>query len=167
MALFAPGPLAAADLNAINGYVEKTADQSVTSSITLVNDTHLSYAISGAGTFIFELFLFAVASADPGGGVRYGFTFPAGTMHYGINVPISSLASGTSGSGDWAATLSATSGVAAGVGGTSTSTTLHRVAGRFAATASGTLQFQWAQASSSANTTTLKAGSFMRVQRVA
>jgi hypothetical protein len=168
MALFTAGNvLTAAQLNALNSYKEKVADQSVTNSTVLVNDLHLSYAIPVVGTYIFDLFLYGVSAANAAGGFRYGFTFPTGTLHYGINVPISTLPSGTSGSGDWAGLLSQASGVAGGIGGLSTNATQHHIHGRFAATATGTLQFQWAQAAANAAASTLKTGSHMLVRQVA
>lgn len=167
MTLFTAGQvLTAAQLNNLGNYVEKSADQSVTSSTTLVNDSQLAVSLPVTGTYLVDVWLYGVSAANAAGGIRYGFSFPTGTLHYGTIVPIASLASGTSGSGDWATQLSATSGVAAGVGGLSTSTTMHYLHGRLSVTATGTLQFMWAQASSNTNASTVKAGSHMLVRRV-
>jgi hypothetical protein len=160
-------PLSAAQLNALGLYAEKTADQSVTSSTVLVNDTHLAVTIPTTGTYLVDVWLYGVSAANNAGHARVGFSFPTGTLHYGINGPISGLASGTSGSGDWSAAVPATSGAAAGVFGLSTNAVMEYIHGRFTATATGTFQFMWAQSVSNANASTLKAGSHMLLRQVA
>jgi hypothetical protein len=168
VALFTTGQVVtAAQLNALNGYAVKTADQSVTSSTTLVNDTHLSYAIAATGTYVFDLCLFGVSAANAAGDIAVGFTFPTGTLHVGAHSLDGSLASGATGTFGAGALLSATSGVSTIIMGLSTTTTLMLLRGIFVATATGTLCLQWAQASSNASASTLKAGSHMLVRQVA
>lgn len=166
MALFTAGqPLAAAQLNAINGYVSKTADQSVTSSITPVNDTHLSYAIPATGTYLVDCYLWGLA-AGTAGDIRLGFSFPTGTMHaqsYGLDLS----ATADTGTAATRAALSITSGAAAFTHGLSTTTVGIWFHGILTATATGTLRLVWAQAVSDANASTLKAGSHMIIKQVA
>lgn len=167
MALFTAGQVVtAAQLNAINGYVLKTADQSVTSSTVLVNDTHLSYTIPAAGTYIVDLWLFASSGANAAGDLLFGFTFPAGTFYAftdGLDIGLASAANGTV----QMAGVAATSGAAIQAFGLSTSVTAALIHAVFIATAAGTLRFQWAQNASNASASTVKAGSHMLVRQVA
>lgn len=169
MAFFTAGTaLTAAKLNAINGYVIKTADQSVTSSTTLVNDTHLSFAIPASGTYIVDAWLYGVSAANAAGDLAVGFSFPAGTFHAGgAGGPDINLASNSIEPGEWLAALSVASGTGVVAFGLSTTVTQSHVHGILIATAAGTLQLMWAQYGSNASASTLKAGSHMRVDQVA
>lgn len=148
-------------------YVTKGSDESVTSSTTLQNDDALAYTVAAAGTYAFEINLAVTSAADAAGDVRIGFTFPTGTMHFFGIGPDVSLASGNIGTGHFGTALSATSGTTALAFGASTTAAAIRVYGQLIATATGTLQLQWAQQSSSGSATTVKAGSFMIVRQVA
>lgn len=154
------------DLNALNGSVRKTADESVTSSATLQNDNELAIAIPAAGTYEIDVHLFVTSAANAAGDLRVGATFPAGTMTMAADGLDNSLASGAAGTMTrFAAAI--TSGVDPGVAlGASTTMTYAHIKFLFVATASGTFQFQWAQGASNANATTVKANSFLTmVQR--
>lgn len=155
-----------ADLQAINGFVRKTADESVTSSATLQNDNELSIPIPAAGTYEIEVSLLVTSAANAAGDIRVGATFPAGTMVMAVDGLDNSLASGTAGTGTrFAATI--TSGVDPGVAlGASTAMTYAHVKFLFVATASGTFQFQWAQGASNANATTVKTNSYLTMKQV-
>jgi hypothetical protein len=167
VALFTAGqPLTAAQLNAINGFVSKTADQSVTSSTTLTNDTHLSFAIPAAGTYLADLYLYVTSAANAAGSIKLGFSFPAGTLHFASDGG-TGMATGTSGSGEWAAALSATSGTTVLNYSVNTGAMYINTHAILTATASGTLRLMWAQIASNVNATTVKAGSHMRVTQVA
>lgn len=155
------------NLNALNGFVRKTADESVTSSATLQNDNHLTLSIPAAGTYIIDLRLFASSAANAAGDLQVGFTFPAGTMHVGYGVLANTLASGSSGTAEFGASLSVASGAAAAGIGLSTTVTHQIINAIFIATASGTLQVQWAQLASNASASTVKAGSYMTMRQVA
>lgn len=155
------------NLNALNGYVRKTADESVTSSTTLQNDDHLLYTIGATGTYVFDLYLLATSAANAAGDLGVGFTFPTGTMYLGGIGPDTGLASGTVQTGQWGANNAYTTGALFNVYGLSTSTLDIRLHGLFVATATGTLQFQWAQQASNANASTVKAGSHLVVKQTA
>lgn len=157
----------AAKMNSLVGYVLKTADESVTSSATLQNDDHLLYTIPGAGTYIIDVWLFVTSAANAAGDLQFGFTFPTGTMHVGVHGLDITLASGANGTSIAQGSLSAASGATVSNVGASTSTTMAHVHGILVATASGTLQFQWAQSASNVNATTVKAGSHLLVKQVA
>jgi hypothetical protein len=168
MALFTAGnTLTAAQLNALNGYVTKTADQSVTSSTTLVNDTHLLYTIAATGTYVFDVCLIGVSAANAAGDLMTGFTFPTGTMWLSGVGPDPSLASGNAVIGQFGANDAYLSGANFNAYGLSTSKTTINIHGVLTATATGTLRLQWAQQASSASASTLKSGSHMLVRQVA
>lgn len=155
------------DLTALNGFVRKTADESVTSSTTLQNDDHLSIAIPGAGSYEIVLNLIVTSGANAAGDMRVGATFPTGTMTMFVNALDVSLASGSSGTAERRA-LAITSGVDPVVGiGASTTTAEAVVKFLFVATASGTFQFQWAQSASNVNATTVKANSYLTMKQMA
>jgi hypothetical protein len=166
--LFTAGqPLTAAQLNGINGYVLKTADQSVTSSATLVDDTHLNYSITATGTYIVDIYLYAASAANAAGDLGIGFTFPTGTFHVGVAAVDDTVASGNQGPLKGEGRTSATSGSLMTVVGLSTNTLQVHVHGILIATATGTLRLQWAQEVSNASASTVKAGSHMLVRQVA
>lgn len=151
-------------------YVAKAADQSVTSSAVLANDTHLSIAIPAAGTYLFDVWLMALSAADAAGDLNVAFSFPTGTCDWQGIGPHNSLATGSNVVGEWIARNAATSGVTATPYGLSANGGIPlgiRLHGRLVATASGTLRLMWAQQTSNANASTLKAGSHMTVQQVA
>lgn len=155
------------NLNAINGFVRKTADESVTSNAVQQNDDHLLYTIGATGTYLVDVFLYATSAANAAGDIRVGFSFPTGTMHFSALGADDTLASGSAQIGQWASILSATSGTSFLAMGLSTSTLGIQVHGILIATATGTLQFQWAQFGSNANASTVKSGSHMLVRQVA
>ncbi len=154
------------NFEAINGFVRKTADESVTSSAVLQNDDHLFYSIAATGTYVIDLNLIATSAANAAGDLSVAFTFPTGTFYafgHGLDTSLASSSIGTINAGGGVVT----SGTAIALYGLSTSVTFINIKGLFIATATGTLQFQWAQQASNANASTLKTGSFMTVKQVA
>lgn len=156
-----------ADILALNGFVRKTADESVTSSTVPQNDNELLIAIPAAGTFLIEVTLMVTSAANAAGDFRIAATFPTGTMYMFTNGADSTLASASAGPSEHRA-QAITSGVdpALAFGASTTGTT---IAAKFllVATASGTFTLQWAQAASNANATTVRAGSFLTMKQVA
>lgn len=170
---WASGPRTAAEFNrevrdnflALNGFVYKTADESVNLSTTLQNDNHLAYAVV-AGSYVIDMRLMATSAANAAGDLSIGFTFPTATfygMAYGAD---SALASGSVQDGQWGANT-LTTGVVFQNFGLSTAMLGIHFHGLLICTAAGTLQLQWAQQASNANNSTLKAGSYMTVKQVA
>ena len=155
------------NLNAINGFVRKTADESVTSSAVLQNDDHLLYTISAAGTYVFDVILVGTSAANAAGDIAVGFTFPTGTLHLIGQGPDIGLASGNVQTGQWGAGLSIASGATFNGYGLSTNNVGIWLHGILIATATGTLQLQWAQNTSNASASTVKSGSHMVVKQVA
>lgn len=155
------------NLEALNGFVLKAADESVTSSAALQDDNHLLFTIPQAGTYIVDAWLWATSAANAAGDLAVGFSFPSGTMHIHGQGTDATLASGTAGPGQWLTALSATSGVSNVPFGLSTGNVGIHIVGILIASASGTLQLRWAQTVSNVNASTVKAGSFMTVRQVA
>lgn len=155
------------NLEALNGYVQKTADEPITSSTTLQNDNELLKTIPQAGTYVFDLYVFAASAANAAGDISMGFSFPTGTLHFSARGLDVALPSGTTADADTRANLSATSGTTSTNRGLSTADNMIWIHGVLIATASGTLQFMWAQATSSASASTVKSGSHMTIKQVA
>lgn len=154
------------NFEALNGYVRKSVDESVTSSAALQNDDHLSFAIPQAGSYVFELYLDVVSAANAAGDIKVGFAFPSGTLRFSGQGPDVGLAAGAVQTGQWFTHLSATSGVSNINFGCSTTTVTVQIHGLLIATAAGTLQTMWSQDASNANATTVKAGSHMTIKQV-
>jgi hypothetical protein len=175
-ATFVSGELTSAQMNeqvrdnflALNpAPISKFADESLNLSTVLQNDNELAYTIADTGTFEFDVFLAVTSAANAAGDIAVGFSFPAGFVNFFGIGPDVSLASGNIGTAHFGTALGATSGTTALAFGCSTATAYVRINGIFTATAAGTLQLMWAQSSSNANNTTVKAGSFMRVRQSA
>lgn len=158
------------NLRALNGYVRKTVNESLATSTALQNDDQLSYAIPAAGAYEFDLYLLVSATANgaSSGDLKVGFTFPTGTLIVGALGADTNLAAGAT-----VATLAAMSNqsIASGADfaffGASTTPTFAWVHGLLIASASGTLQVQWAQAINQAAATSVLAGSHLRVRQAA
>lgn len=154
------------NLLAINAYVEKTADESVVSSIVQQNDDHLFYAIPGTGTFIVDVWILALSAISAAGDISLALTFPAGTAYWMGFGPDATIASGTVSTGRWAAFSTYASGTAIDYGLSAAVMGIHLHL-LYKATASGTLRLTWAQMASSVSASTVKAGSHMTVKQVA
>ena len=148
------------NLIALNGFVRKTADEPVTSSAALQDDDQLLYTIAATGTYVFDAYLIATSAANAAGDLSLGFTAPTGTLQYqGIGLD-TTLASGNTGTVNTASSGTLNYGL-------STTATLIWIHGTLIATATGTLQLQWAQQASNASASTVKSGSHMLVRQVA
>lgn len=151
------------NLLALNGFVRKTADESVTSSAVLQNDDQLLYAIPAAGTYVIDLWLQVTSAANAAGDIGIAFTYPTGTITTFVFGADTTLASAHASSSVEVRSDAFTSGTLFATFGASTAGTSIYVHAVLVATASGTLQLQWAQQASNVNATTVKAGSHMSV----
>jgi hypothetical protein len=164
------------DLNlTVNGvgqsqYIAKTADETITSSTTLQNDDHLVLPVVANAVYTFDLDLYMIDAGDFTGDFKMTFTCPTGAtfdMH-GEGAHATSFTGGTSSDGEWIGKLATTSAGATLAFGVGTGLTAVRVHGRLVMGGTGgNFQLQWAQNASDASGTTLKAGSFMTMNRVA
>lgn len=133
-------------------YATKTSDQSIASSTSQTADTALLVALEANATYLVTaLIVWTSASTTPG--ITNGWTVPASTtIVWGDQAQFA--ANSTASTESW--TLSVASALKSFqlfgyvvVGGTT-----------------GNLQFTWAQTISNATATTVKAGSWLRVERV-
>lgn len=139
----------------------RTSTQSVTSSTTLVNDNALSVSVAANAVYLVELGLYY--DGDTAGDLKTGWTTPAGaTISDALALGLSTTAAAstddfTSGS----SSVPSFGALGAGVRCAALFKYLLTTAGT-----SGTLQFQWAQNTSSATATIMHAGSYLIAQRV-
>lgn len=144
----------------------KTANESVTSSTTLQNDDQLFAPVEANATYDVELRLFHDSDATVAGDIKVAWTGPAGaTMNWGVHGANSAATSSTS-----ALTNMQTRTIAefAAFGGGDSSGTTALVGGTLTvAGTAGTLQLQWAQETSNAVATNVRAGSRLQLRRTA
>ena len=143
--------------------IYKTANESVTSSVTAQNDDHLAFNMAANTKYQFRMMLFVDDSIAAGsGGLNGGFTGPASPT--AVRVTSRTLFSG-------GANIMSLSYTSTGMIQSNTSiiaTDAIIVEGLIQNGAnSGTLQFTWAQMASSATATTILAGSYLEYQVVA
>ena len=137
--------------------LNKTGNQSVTSSTTLVNCTDLSFSIGANEAWVGTLL--PIVTAGAGGGMKWAFTAPSGcsitVRAQGGNSFATSIIDGNGLTGNGA-------------------TNLHSTASRYElmviitnSSTAGTVHFQFAQNASNAITTTVSKNSVMIVTRSA
>jgi hypothetical protein len=141
--------------NATIKSVRKTADQSVTSSTTLINDTHLKFAVAANETYIFQVFIWAY-SANTTPDLKLTITGPSGSTiafspstYYATADGTTALGTVNTGGGSFNTFVDANERNQLYFGSILNGGT------------AGDLQFQWAQNTSSATATTVKAGSYI------
>jgi hypothetical protein len=142
--------------------IHKAANQSVTSSTTLVNDTHLALAVVANAVYELEGFIAYDGATSPSD-IKMDWTLPASaTLLWGP------LGAATGGAAAYAPlAVNAGTPLTAGTYGTGGAYTALNPRGRLAtAGTAGTLQFRWAQNTSNATATTIYAGSWIRLRRV-
>jgi len=149
---------------AANLFARKTADQSVTSSTSLVADTELTLSLAANSTYTFEGFM--IYDGDVTGDFQMAWTIPAGaTIHWMPGGPPSSQASSFTGQvkmNDAGTGSDIVGAIGAGTKG------IARPSGMVRTSASaGSITLRWAQGTSSATATTLYADSFVRATKVA
>jgi hypothetical protein len=140
--------------------VRKTADESLASNTTLQDDDHLKWTnVAANAIYLLEMAVFYEADA---GDFKYGFTFPTGlTMKFGHS-GVYDIASAF---GNIANQTQAAPVFIGGIG-AAIGLTLPLSGIVLAGGSSGTLQFQWAQNTSSGNATTVLTGSWGRLTRI-
>lgn len=139
----------------------KAANTSRTSTTTLANDSELVIAIPEGGQYEIEGLLQFYGGA---GGFKRALTYDGTTHADGINVGGLAHVNGT---GSVAAVLDATSTVSNATITAAAPGDYHHITGTAHFSTSGNLRIQWAQNSSNASATTLKAGSFLRARKLA
>lgn len=144
-------------------FVIKPADESITSSTTLQNDDDLFFSVAASASYALDGYLLTSGATTGTGDLKIDWTVPASTtmkytsfgvtttgpaVQYEATANLSSTARsiGTNGSADMGVNLRAV---------IITSTT------------AGTVQLRWAQNTSIATATILRAGSWLRLTRIA
>lgn len=168
IALLSGMKLTPARLNALTPmYREKTADQPKTNN-TLANDTHLFCPVEANATYTFEFVLLHGTATSNTPDFKAALTFPSGCTADWSIIGLDTATGGTFGNlsvNAWQG--STTSGASISRGLTNSGVTMSLLRGRLkVGVVAGTLQLQWAQATTTAETTTLYAGSHLLCQRV-
>lgn len=140
----------------------KTADESIASSTALQADNELTLALPASAQYTLDVMLFYTASAS--GELKLGFTFPSGCVVHLAGVGYVLSGSFTI---DLTSQLSMTSGTTSlsyeGSGATTSVSLRGTVLNGVTA---GNLQLIWAQNTSNATATVVKAGSWLRLIRI-
>jgi hypothetical protein len=169
MALRAGHITTIADFDLLGVYALKTANESVTSSTTLQNDDELAIPLAGNAKYIMDGFLFYQGASSPAGDLKMDFLVPSGGVmkwaNFGVN-PSGLTQYNVVGEGAAAGSPRAvgTNGIP-GSGGIEMSCAPRGYIST--SSTSANLQFRFAQNVSSATATTVLAGSWLRVVRVA
>lgn len=133
--------------------VRKSSDQTVTSSTTLVNDSQLLFAVEASATYIFQAWLYTYA-ADGTPDIKVTFTGPAGSTVLWSSSQVIFNAGGTT-----TLTVVSPGATTADLFVDSNLRAIQLYGTILNSSTAGNLQFQWAQNTSSANGTSVKAGS--------
>ena len=141
--------------------VRKTADQSVSSSTTLVDDSDLVLPVGASEVWYFRFFLVYTAAAA--GDLKYGFTFPTSG-----DLRLSVIAADSTGSITITQLSTTTSPSSTGTLSGATSYLTVPIEGVFVnSSTGGDLTLQWAQVTSSGTATTVKAHSTLWAVKLA
>jgi len=148
-------------------FVRKTADESVTSSTTVQNDDHLFLAVAANIVYVLDAWLVTFCSVDTTD-FKMGFTLPSGaTLSFSANGLKFNTTGDVHGLIQQQALINQSSPTATQVAGTVGDNTVVNVRGLLTVgSTAGNLQLQWAQFASVATAVTLKAGSWMRLEKV-
>lgn len=146
----------------ITGAQARSTDQSVTSSTVLVNDDTLLAAVVINAIYHVEAELVFLGGTQGSSDLKISWTAPAGVTMNWIGI-----GKDTAGAFTWPTPLTTPTATAA-FGTLGAAVRMARVEGSLITGATpGTLQLQWAQNTSSATATTMKAGSILKLTRVA
>lgn len=145
--------------------VIKAADETVTSSTTLQNDDHLSVSVLANSQYFVEFFIIydAIQAAD----IQIGWSGPSGASFDWTHGGLALSTTSTSGSVSRLYRTLSDIGTIGGPSSTSGTNAIIPGEGRLVtAGSSGSLTFRWAQNTSSATGTVVKANSVLIVQRL-
>jgi len=156
--------ITASALGAPTFVVTKSADESITSSITLQDDDHLSQALTSGKTYYFEMDLIVSYTSSDVSGFRFAIGGNSnghfGIMHQTQAANQQILMNGTNILFMQPSVASVGTKVSGTVG-------LYKLFGVAKMTANFTLQLRWAMQSSSINAVTIHKGSRLNVWEVA
>ncbi|MET8841435.1 hypothetical protein ABZW67_15245 [Streptomyces rubiginosohelvolus] len=156
-----PGVPPTGDLPGVTRTVDKTADEQVFSSIIVQADDHLSIPVTAGGRYAVDACL--IVSGDPAADLLLTLAAPPGSSGHWTPGAV------TLGVSDGTGSIRLTRydlGQSIGVGITAAGLMVAPL-GTVTAGADGAVSVQWAQAVASATATVLRAGSWLRLTRVA
>lgn len=142
--------------------VYKTGDETVTASTTPQDDDHLTLTVTAGGIYSVEASL--ELTADPAGDILLTLAAPSGSS--GGWTPVGVTLSTADGTGSIRLTKFAY-GATSSMGVTAAGLFILPKGNLIVGDTAGSLTLQWAQAASSATPTTIKAGSWLRLRRMA
>lgn len=142
--------------------VVKLANQSVTSSTTLVNDNDFALPMVANAVYIFRAYFNYEGATATNAGMKFGWTFPSGlTMAFGLaRLEVDDATTDVSRSWSQSAVPTIGSNGAGDVRAATLSGTI------IVSSTAGTLQLQWAQNASNAVATIMHAHSYLAAWRV-
>jgi len=133
--------------------VRKSSDQTVTSSTTVVNDSQLKFAVAANETYIFQAWLYTYA-ADGTPDIKVTFTGPSGSTVFWSSSQVIFNAGGST-----TLTVVSPGATTADLFVDSNLRAIQLYGTILNSSTAGDVQLQWAQNTSSANGTSVKAGS--------
>jgi hypothetical protein len=139
----------------------KGADQSVTSSITMINDNALFTDLIADATYYFECCIFYQGGTQGSSDFQYQWTVPSGTTMIWADENITTGGAASVGT-CWTQAANPT----AGANGSGNKCSLVMKGTISTSSTAGVLQLQWAQNTSSGTATTVKAGSVLTLWQV-
>ncbi|GAB3817494.1 hypothetical protein [Kribbella italica] len=150
-------------------FIRKTADETVTSNDTPQLDNHLDFTALGGQRYLVKVVCFVeVAGGNSTTDFRAGFLLPAGAAAaFGGTGPDPAMAASSSvGGGQWQALYGTVNGYLR-FGLYNAGTTKVEIEGIITmGVSTGTVTFAWSQDNPSANGVTVKANSFMKVNKI-
>lgn len=143
--------------------VWKTAATTRASTTTAVDDPDLVMALAAGATYFFDLWVFNTGAAIGTGDIKVAVNYSGTSSGYGwIGTGIATTgATATNVKGNAIGTGTQAFGVNGGTFGDI------KITGSIATTTAGNLSLQWAQNTSNATNTVVRAGSYLRAWRVA
>lgn len=163
--------LALENANAAQGFqfIRKTADETVASNDVPQLDNHLAFSATGGQRYLVEVTLFVeVAGNNSTADFRAGFLMPSlAAVAFGGTGPEVAMAAGAQvGNGQWGALYGTATGYLE-FGLDSDGTTKITIEGIVTmGVSSGTVTFAWSQRLPSANGVTVRANSYMKVNKI-
>lgn len=135
----------------------KTVDEAVNANTTLQNDDALAWAVAASGIYDLDLSLVSNSGTTPD--IKWGWTFPASLTMTWQTITTDATSTVVTSGGFIQTTVVATGGTAG-----EAHTVFRGVVTN--STNAGTLQLQWAQNTSNATNTTVRAGSYGTLTRI-
>ena len=141
--------------------VIKGADQTVTSSTTVVNDNALVLPVVANATYLFVCYLDYEGGTQGSSDIKWVWSVPtSGTLRYG------GIYVGTTGTLHGSSTITGATTVAAGTNGSSNLLSAIMIGSLIMSSTAGTLQLQWSQNTSSGTGTIVHAQSHLTLWRI-